>query len=182
MFHGSGSIDKNQKGFTLVEMLIAVAITAIIVGSVTTAIFQVFTGNARTSNHMTAVRQAQEAGYWVSHDAQMAQSANTTGASGFPLTLTWTDWESSSGHQVIYSLQDMPGGGLKRLQRSYSVNATAPNNSFVAQYINDSGSPPQTSCDFTNGKLIFTVTATAGSGSQGASETRVYEVVPRPSP
>jgi prepilin-type N-terminal cleavage/methylation domain-containing protein len=184
MFHRLGSIDKNQKGFTLVELLIALAITAVIAGSVTTAVFQVFTGNARTSNHMTAVRQVQEAGYWVSHDTQMAQSVNATMTSPAILQLTWTDWESKGNHKVVYSL-DPPGSGLGRLlQRSYSINGTAQNSSTIARYIDSS--PTQTSCitsDNSTGKLVFTVTATVGpSGSQQGSETRVYEVVPRPSP
>jgi len=165
MFHRFGSIDRNQKGFTLVELLIALAITAIIAGGVTTAIFQVFTGNARTSNHMTAVRQVQEAGYWVSHDTQMAQSVNATGAAGFPLVLSWVKWDGTADN-VTYTLTS------DQLVRTEKVGAGQPVSTVVAKYIT------QASC---SGRLSFNVTATVGpSGSQQASETRVYEVVPRP--
>jgi prepilin-type N-terminal cleavage/methylation domain-containing protein len=170
MFHRFGLLHKNQKGFTLVELLVAILITAIIVASVTMAIFQVFTGNARTSNHMTAVRQVQEAGYWVSHDTQMSNNVTTSGATGFPLILKWRDSDNLTlTHSCNYTLVS------NVLWRNLDGQ-----NSTVARYINDSGSPPQTSCDFTDGKLIFTVTATVGSPSQQRSETRVYEIVPRP--
>jgi len=73
IFHRLGLINKNQRGVTLMGIIVAVAITGIIAGAATTTIFQVFSGNTRTSNHMTAVKQVQNAGYWISHDAQMAQ-------------------------------------------------------------------------------------------------------------
>ena len=62
MFHKLGLIHRNQRGFTILELLIAFAITGIVVGAATTAIFQVFSGSARSSNHMIAVRQVQIGG------------------------------------------------------------------------------------------------------------------------
>lgn len=182
IFHRLGLINRNQRGFTLIELLVAVAITGIIIGGITMSIFQVFAVNARTSSHMTAVRQVQNAGYWISHDAQMAQQEPvigddpaTTEVTEF-LTLTWTEWESGDTHEIIYSLEDMPTSGeLKKLRRSHSVNGTT-EAGIVAEYIE----PAMTNCGFTaGGELILTVTASVG-GWQPASETRTYEVVPRP--
>lgn len=174
IFHRLGLINKNQKGATLVELLIVIAISGIISSAASMTIFQVFNGSARSSNHMTAIKQVQNAGYWVSHDAQMAQSTNATGATGFPLTLTWTDW-SGNEHQAVYSLVNM-SGGLKRLERTYSIGGTSQGTISVAQHID-----PVTSCNVTDDVLIFTVTATVGGGSQQGSETKVYRIIPRPS-
>lgn len=174
-------IDKKQRGFTALELLIAIAIAVLIAVGVTTAVFQIVTGNTRTSNHMTAVRHVQQAGYWVSHDTQMAQSVDNVTDPEI-LKLTWIDWDSNSKRQVIYSLQDMPSEGLKQLEKEYRIYDTDENfidsiTSIVAQYID----PALTSCSFIDNELIFTVTATVGSGSQQQSETRTYEVIPRPS-
>jgi len=254
-------IHNNQQGFTLIELIIAIAITGIITGGITMTIFQVFDGNTRSSNHMIAVRQVQDAGYWVSHDGQMAQSVVVTGVSGFPLTLTWTDWDNGDVIRVEYTLDDI----TNELQREYFTNMIPDNTLIVAEYID----PDNTKCEFTGssafslpddadvftitddvggdegtitvttgsvtvtgtgtwadpnwsttagqtiivtataantqgiwtstaataaittdtdldatladgGVLVFTVTATVGTGSQESSETRVYEVMPRP--
>jgi prepilin-type N-terminal cleavage/methylation domain-containing protein len=164
---------KNQLGFTLTELILAIAIAGIITGGITMTIFQVFSGSARTSNHMTAVRQVQNAGYWVSLDTQMAKIVDAPGATGFPLTLTWTDW-ANDDHQVVYSLL-----ADNKLQRSHSINDGTAETAIIAEYIN----PAMTSCDFTDTNdddiddtLILNVTATVGE----QTETRVYEVIPRP--
>ncbi len=158
-------IHKNQRGFTLVELIIAIAITGIITGGITMTIFQIFSGNTRTSNHMTAVRQVQNAGYWVSHDAQMAQSVVITGVSGFPLTLTWVDWESGDVYQVVYTLED------NKLQRSHSVNYGQPTETIVAEFIDLD--PTKTKCEFAAGSAFrlpdngdaFTITDDIGGDS-----------------
>ena len=79
-------IKTNQKGFTLIEVLIAVAITGLIVGAASGAGAHVIQSK-RTTAQMVALRQVQTAGYWVSRDALCAQSVTTGGGSGFPLTL-----------------------------------------------------------------------------------------------
>ena len=99
-------IHKDQKGFTLLELLIGIAITALVTTGITMAIFQTFTGSTRSSNHMVAVRQVQEAGYWVSFYAYAAQDATITGDSGFPLELYWIDFDANEKLKVVFSLDD----------------------------------------------------------------------------
>ena len=174
---------KNQLGFTLVEIMLAIAVAGVITGGITMTIFQVFDANARTSNHMTAIRQVQNAGCQVSRDAQMAQGEPvigddpaTPGVTEF-LTLTWTEWDSSDVHQVVYSLEDRPSSSLKNLQGVHYINGEESDRTPVFEFID----PDQTSCDWDGSVLTFKVTATVGSGSsQEQSETRIYEVVPRP--
>jgi len=258
---------KNQMGFTLTELMLAIAIAGIITGGITTTIFSVVNGSARTSNHMTAVRQVQNAGYWVSRDTQMAQSVTLSASSGFPLILAWTDWDGKS-NTAVYSLENMSVGTLKQLKRTFSKTGDATKTGIIAQFIDpttkceaggtftlpdkddtftitggavaDSGkitvatgsisvttaggatysastgtwtTPPASGtvvvkakvastaggwtsttasarvaitadtdgdATITGGVLTFTVTTSVGTGSQQQSETRIYEVIPRP--
>lgn len=168
-----------EKGFaTLAYMIVAISIMALVAGGATATFFQMIKRTERSNEQITAVRQVQNAGYWISRDTHMAQSVELAGASGLPLTLTWTDWGSGDEYQVIYTLEDMPSGELKQLQRSYSINQGASKAAFVAQYIDPD--PLMTKCEFTDGVLTLTVTATVSLGSQVASETRTYEIIPRP--
>jgi prepilin-type N-terminal cleavage/methylation domain-containing protein len=164
MFHRLGLIKTSQRGFSLIEVLIAITVTSLIGGAAVTSIFQVFNVNAVSSSHMTVARQVQNAGYWISHDTQIAQSVAPGVSLGFPLVLSWTEWDATQ-HQVTYSL----AGG--QLQRDDGTNQTV-----VARYIDASS----TSCVFTNDELVFTVTATLGTYPQEESETRVYRIFPRP--
>ncbi len=50
-------IHKDQCGFTMIEMVIAIAIVGLIAGGITMTTFQVLEGSARSSNHTIAVRQ-----------------------------------------------------------------------------------------------------------------------------
>jgi len=178
MFHRLKSLHKNQKGFTLIELIVVIAITGLIISAITVTIFQLFNISARSDSHMLAVRQVQNAGYWINHDTQTAQSVETDGgATGFPLDVTWTEWEGDK-QRVVYSLVD------DKLQREHYTNYDPVTNPdpdstiFVAEYINTDST--KTNCVFTNGVLTLTVTAAAGDWPQVESETRVYEVIPRP--
>jgi prepilin-type N-terminal cleavage/methylation domain-containing protein len=120
------SIHKGQKGFSLLELLVALAITGLITTGITMVISQTFTGSTRSSNHMVAVRQVQEAGYWVSYYAFNSQNLTITGDSGFPLILRWVDFDASgtnASQKVVFNLNLTSSG----LRGSYYVgNATTP--------------------------------------------------------
>jgi len=171
IFHRLGLVNKNQRGFTLIEMIIALVIISLIGGATTTAIFQMLNISNVSTNHMTAVKQVQNAVNWISRDAQMSQIVVPNGDSGFPLNLTWVEWDNTV-HQVTYTVED------SKLQRNYYVNGGEPSEALVARFIDPDLA--MTNCQYVGGVLTFKITATVDSGSQVASDTRVCEVIPRP--
>ena len=112
----------NQKGFTLVEVLVVLTITSLIVGVIASIAVQLFVRSGDSSDRMTVYQEVQNAGLWVKRDAVKAQDVMLddpqTPASEF-ITLYWTDWDINS-YRVAYTLEDVPGG-LKELKRSYFV-------------------------------------------------------------
>ena len=173
-------LKKGQRGFTLIEVLIVITLTGLIAGGLTTTIMQVVTMSHRTANRMTAVRQVQQAGFWVSPDVQMSQpdevdTGNDPGTPEFELlTLGWIEFEGAANptHEVIYTLED------GELWRSHSVGGGVPTVIRVAEYIDSD--PQKTKCEIVAGELgdelKFTVTATVGE----QSETKIYRIKPRP--
>ena len=115
----------------MLEMLLALLIGAIITGGITATIFQVVFGSARTNNHMTAVRQVESAGYWVSHDVQMAQTVVLPrDADGFLLKLSWID-SLGPPNVIAYTTYTIDGSDLKRQQVVGSQTSTT----TVAKFI-----------------------------------------------
>ena len=182
----------------MIEVIIAIAITAIITGSITMTIFQVFDGNIRNSNHMIAVKQVENAGYWISHDTLMAQNIDTDDDAGTAeteiLILTWVGWGYESGsdtcidsHEVRYTY-DSISDKLWRHQR-----ITTEKYDSSGQWVETIYSPGPTENDWDTtpsahhittiptaamdgNKLIVTIKAEVGE----AEEERTYEVIPRP--
>lgn len=164
---------KNQRGFSLVELVIVIALTGLISAAITTVTFQVFNMNTRTANRMAAVSQVQHAGKIVSEDILEAQPGNINDSpEGLDEFLILT--LSAQNVTVTYTLNEYEGV----LRRSEPISGGEPIVTRVAEYIDAA----DTYCDWnpTTGVLTFTVTATVGNGPQQAIETRIYEVKPRP--
>ncbi len=177
-----------QKGFTLVELLVAIPIIAVVAAAVAGITIQTLRSN-RISADTLAVRYAQQAGDWVSKDGIQAQSATgvSTGVgSGIPFTLKWSFWDTGTSppvndtHTVSYSLQDTPSSSLKRLVRCEVVTdkdgiETKNTTITVAEGVDSSA----TTCrwqDSGQKTFIFTVTIVVGQETQ----TRSYQISPRP--
>jgi prepilin-type N-terminal cleavage/methylation domain-containing protein len=162
-------IKRGQRGFSLVELVIVVALAGLVCTVIAATAFQVFTFNTRMYNQMTAIRQVQQAGFWVSPDVMMAKTVVIDGSPGVLLRLSWEEGGTGVTHNVTYTLVDM-SGGLKMLQREHYIGTSLNSTTTVAQYI--------TSASFVKygGAYNLTVTATVG----GQTETRIYQVMPRP--
>ncbi len=164
-------IAKRQRGSTLIDLAIAMGVGALISGAITMTTFQVFTTNAQSTAHMTAVKQVESAIHQVSRDVRMAQTVEPGEDSGFPLKLTWVEWNDTA-NEVTYSVEN------GNLRRSHSVDGSEPTDTIVAQHIDSSSE--MTSAQLSDSVLTLKITAVV-TGFRSASETRVVEVVPEPS-
>jgi prepilin-type N-terminal cleavage/methylation domain-containing protein len=158
---------RKQNGFTLIEIILALAITGILGAGITGFTVQTFAETKRSSVHTQEILQLENAGYWVSRDVQMSQNVTTGPDAGFPLQLNWID-ENNDTFQVIYSLTD------DQIMRSLIKSGGAPLSTFIAQSIDPA--PALTNCVYTNGLLTFNVTATLGT----RSVSRTYQIKQRP--
>jgi prepilin-type N-terminal cleavage/methylation domain-containing protein len=158
----------DQKGFTLIEILIAVVIVGLIAAGAAGATVQIVQ-STHTTAHMLAVRQVQTAGYWVSTDGLQAQYVTAPGPTGFPLHLEWTDAENNL-HEITYTLE--PVDGLCKLRRSDGAGSMT-----VGQYLTG-----DTTCSWSGSARVLTLTVEASvTGARGPeTETRTYEIEPRP--
>ena len=172
------SLVREQRGFTLIELLVAIAITASVTGAIATTLYQVIIGNAQGSNHITAVRQVQNAGYWITRDGQQAQviidgdDSATVGVTEF-LVLSWVDWTAATSNRVAYTIIG------NELHRSLSINGGAAVETTVARFINVN--PADTNVTLNGNVITLTVTATVDGFPRIINETREYQIVPRPS-
>ena len=186
----------SERGFTLVELLVVIAIMSLITLGATMTTFQIINVTRRSNDHVAAVRQVQNAGYWISRDALMAENAVVgddpeTETVEF-LILTWTEWdyddtEDSEYHEVIYSFQDPPSGIGKLLWREHTTSMKDDDEweeiesqtNLVAEYVyyNPILDPDDTTkADYANPVLTTQITASLGE----ASETKEYRVKHRP--
>jgi prepilin-type N-terminal cleavage/methylation domain-containing protein len=165
-----GSARAGQTGFTLIEMIVVLAITGFIGAAAATAAALVYREGSRNSDYTAASQQAMNAVYWISRDALMAQTVTTNGID-FPLTLVWKGWDSSSNN-VTYKIEN------NALKRSYSINGAAPQETLIAQYIN--GGSGNTICSFNGTVLTVTITATVGTGTRAVTVTKEGKIAPRP--
>ena len=166
-----------EKGYTLIELIIAITIMVLVIGMAGAAIFQILRNIERNNDHITAVRQVQNAGYWISRDAQMAETA-TTDYLTLPdfLILNWTEWDDAGdpiSHSVTYSFEDLTDG-IGKLKRSHQSSAGANEQTLIAQHIyydpNDVDATSKTSYQ----SPVLTVQLTALF--EETLETREYKI------
>jgi prepilin-type N-terminal cleavage/methylation domain-containing protein len=124
---------KGERGFTLVEMLIALAITGCLVAALGMAVQQVFAVPERGNDQVAALHAVQNAAHWVSVDGQMAKAAS----GGSDLTLTLPDdslitYTLSNGelHRVaggtdLTVARDISGASFSVAGRVISMNIVA---------------------------------------------------------
>jgi len=172
---------EDERGFNTIEIIVAILIMSMIALGASMTIFQVIRVTAQSDSHMTALQQVQNAGFWISRDAQMADNVTTDNLSGTNfLVLGWTEVDDSDNtidHSATYFFEEL-SGGIGILKRNYSSSAGLNNETLVAQYIcYDPADPVNTSnVSYTSPSLTVKLVAIFAD----ASDTREYQVSCRP--
>jgi type II secretory pathway component PulJ len=163
----------NQTGFTIIDLAIGIAVCGLLGAGIVTAISQIYKVNNMSNAHVSAVKQVENALYYINRDVQMAQSVDTDGVD-YWLKVSWTDWEDNQLNEVEYAVTD----GC--LTRSYFVNSSLSSARQLAQNITDTEiTAPDTGTTPPEKAWTIQITATAASGQQQQSETRQVQIVPR---
>lgn len=131
--------DGEDSGFTLVELLLAVSILGVILGSITSALLVFFDGAVYTRDRDDHSAGASLAATYLNRDLASASSASAGGSvcSGVSnvISLTWSEWTASSSsptpaagvtYTSAYTLQPDAASSSFRLERWHCVGAAAP--------------------------------------------------------
>ena len=138
----------------MVELIVAIAVTGVIVAFLGTAIFQIITVSEYGNGRLTAMHELQNSAHWFNLDGQKAVSASVDG--GLLLTISETT-------SITYSLV---GTELRRTSEGSYMT--------LARNI--------TSADFSVANRVITMSLTsAPEGRYDVSENGTYRVFLRPS-
>jgi len=167
-----------EKGFTLIELLVAIGIAVFVVGAASMTIITMMRLTPKANNWAIALRQVQNAGYWISRDVQTSQgNIDIYPDADTFLTLTVPEWDSDLGEvvnkEIVYQFETLSG------QRWLTRTDSTGGQTAIAQYISEpiQYDPLDPDKPYT---LTFTIIATSGN----VPVTRQYEAMQRvpPSP
>ena len=170
-----------EKGFTFVEILVALAILTVIMGGLGAITIQIFNTNDLSTNRALAIRQVQNAGQWLSRDMLQATLTPTfSSPNGFPSVVITQDL-SSYGGQLVTVTYTITGTDL---QRTEQIGVGTPTTTTIATGVTfdsaDSSADAPTWFRSIGNAYEFKITSVIGSGNNAATETRTYKIEPRP--
>ena len=162
----------NQKGFTLIEVLVAMAVGSMILVAAVASAFQVFYDVRDIRVKTNTLTELENAAHWLTRDVVMGLNTNLEDGA-LPVAqanVTWLDYtmeaevEESVSHSVSYTYSGT------ELQRNYDGVVTT-----VGKHLTD--------VDFSvNGRFV-TVTLTCSIDEEaGAAVTRTYKILMRGEP
>ena len=162
-----------EKGFTLLEAVIAVAIMAIVVGAMATTTTTILLNHGRAAEQNTILPQVQNAGHWITHDVQTARNITAGDPNGFPLSLSIPiDTDENNDYSIIYSFN-----GTKLKRKLYDSTPALISETFIADYI-DSDNTTFNTLNATAGLHQLTVRAVKDK----SGVARIYQVSQRIGP
>jgi len=172
-------INKNQKGFTLTELLVALAITAVMSSAIAMSVSQLFSVSIGDTNRMNAVKQVENALHYINRDAQQSSIDRSqipiitnTSLTSVPLVLKWTNYVDNKDYEVSYSVT---GNDLIRTQ---TVNNRPPTTAVITNTRVASDISSDSTYSF-NGEVILINLVSSVEGYRPADEFRAFEVKPR---
>ena len=169
-------IKRNQKGITLVELLITLTIMGVIMVPLSMTAHQLIRGTRAVYDRVIVSSAVENAGNWINIDTQMVMPGtgyiitgdDTSTISRYEfLRLKWIRGQDI--HLVVYYFDS--AGGTQDLHRQYLFNSLVQSDITVARHIDSD----VTTCSYVD--VLVTVSITAVSGEE--VETKIFTNLPR---
>jgi prepilin-type N-terminal cleavage/methylation domain-containing protein len=165
-----------QKGFTLIELIVALGIAGILGAGIAATTVSIGNTNDRNVSRVMAIKEVENAIHFLNRDIQQAQKVEINGT-GYWIRLTWTSWDNNTLNQVVYNVDN------ETLIRQY-FGSDPSSNKEIARYITEHSAarpnPTPTPTTLPSEKTwTISITSEYTSGFRTASETRLIKVVPR---
>ena len=173
---------QGERGFSTIELIVACAIIAPLSCAATMTIGQTINSTQRNENQVIAIRDVQNAGFWISRDTQMAESIVTENLE-YPnlVILSWTEQNYEGGdsiyHSATYFFENL-SGGVGELKRRHWNSAGVDENTLIAKHLYYDPSDPANTSNASYQDPVLTVKLHALVSN--ASETREYQSIHRP--
>ena len=128
-----GFILSKTEGFTLIELVLALAVGSIVLTGAVLSIYSILVTTGRGSDQAVALTDINQAALAIRNDLLMAQATDfVDGVPKSTAELTWTDYTSSFGsanytsHSSVYALSG------KQLRRTYDGTTSIVGRNVVA--------------------------------------------------
>ena len=165
--------EMRQKGFTLIEIMVTLAVGGVLLIGAVTSIFQVNTFTSRSNDQIVALTDVDHAALLLRQDLQMAQGTSLT--DGVPISLTdentaelnWTDFTTTPTFETAGEEKDH--SSAYTLSGTELVRTYDSEERIIGRHI--------TSIEFRqNGNIISVVITATGPGAQRRNETLEFSV------
>jgi prepilin-type N-terminal cleavage/methylation domain-containing protein len=124
---------RTEKGLTLIELLIVIAITGVLFSVIGPVIYQLTTVSGFGNERLTAIHELQNSAYWFNYDGQMSVTAAAGSSLVFSLpagdTITYSlngdNFLRTAGGQTMTLAQNISGVTFGVQGRLVSMNITS---------------------------------------------------------
>lgn len=182
IFHGK------QAGFTLIEMVVVLAISSFIMTGIVLSLYQIMVLGKDVREDMRSTQFVQNTGSWISRDLLMSQEIqsgdNPLTAQNETITLYWTSasYKDASNNDWIdyYEVSYYLDGLELRRKEHVTTKVYSPNGSLIETAENQgialiSDNITDFSVNSENITLILSITALVGD----SQTVQTYEIFPR---
>jgi len=157
---------KDERGMTLVEILVGLAITGLITGTLVTAIYQIYQVTGWGNNQLRVQHDLQNAATWLNRDVVSASSADISGTQ-MVLTIPYLSTDTILTRTITYT------HSAPWLTRDCGVSTVI----TVARHIVTNPFPPTDTITSS-----ITITLTSQASDVTGSATLQLDMRPEPTP
>ena len=167
----------NQKGYSLVEFLVGVAVAGVTLGVLVNVVVRVSQGFDTSNSQITVYRQIENAAAFIGGDVNMAkytdltEGSSVTVSSSVGVGFDWTDYyqDANFGHRAYYYVSGSD------LVRDYDGVVTT-----IGKSISNATFSRGTTAAGTDRLITATFTSSATEGPVQKSETKTFQFRLRP--